>query len=627
LYYNITNIIQGSNVRQRIFRISAIAVFLFAFIGLIFSSDIAYAALPDSYISSVADNDLDWWTGENGLDIDALKTTVKGWLLDDAYDFDYLKRNPVTVAVIDSGIALEHELFKGNYYENGAASEDETYGVLLKDADGNPVYKNTVTKGSDDYTASDIADDAENKHGTHVAGIIAILIHELDLEDYIKILPIKASYQKREFVDGRWQYRTNFNAHDVQAAIAFAIEKGADVVNMSFAAGGDESYRVPDAYADKAVFVAAAGNTGRNSDASKTYKYYPAADGNVIGVMNYRVKDGGRELHSSSNYGTSYDLCAPGVGIYSADGDGIDAYRSLDGTSMASPIVAFGAALLTAKNTAQAGENGSRTTVAEVRNEVINAHSATVKRKGDPREFNVFDLNKLVGENEYYARIEAAEGELTQYLGDVRFVKLKLVTAPSTAKGDIKWYMGDVLIGSGSNEISVTPRSSAGTTEVIAVWKPLSLDKEILCSVNIVVKYIDLDAEAIKNFGISVKDEYGGACDNNACMVGEKYRLALTGIENVSPDEITTFMWYIDDEYYAGGEACDFIPQDVASYEVKVKINGVFTQSKTIVAVREADRRQGHILKIASITAGAAIAAVVLIVVAVVAGKSRKIKK
>jgi subtilisin family serine protease len=142
---------------------------------------------------------------------------------------------------------------------------------------------------------------------------------------------------------------------DVANAIRYAVENGADIINMSFGkAYSPRKFYVDEAFkfADEndVLLVTGAGNSAENIDSTFSYpnKFYE--DG---GMMQNFLSVGasswmGDSLLAAnfSNYGMRVDLFAPGVDIYSATPN--DTYESFDGTSMASPAVAGAAALLMA---------------------------------------------------------------------------------------------------------------------------------------------------------------------------------------------------------------------------------------------------------------------------------------
>jgi subtilisin family serine protease len=129
--------------------------------------------------------------------------------------------------------------------------------------------------------------------------------------------------------------------------IEYALERGATIVNCSFASSSksraleDEIKHAKDR---GVLLVVAAGNHSRNIDREKSY---PASftGGNLLVVAASTSTDG---LASFSNYGkSSVDVAAPGEGILTTDIG--DRYKTVSGTSMATPMVAGLAALLHAK--------------------------------------------------------------------------------------------------------------------------------------------------------------------------------------------------------------------------------------------------------------------------------------
>lgn len=292
-----------------------------------FTNDVAYAAvLPDAVSNQ-------WFDGEdyNNFNdtLQAINKIKDGLSTAEKADF---KNNPVLVAVIDTGINASHELFDGVLCDEGL-----WYNALDK------------TTGSANNNVKDEC--KTNKgligHGTHVAGIVAQEIKKYGLEDYIKILPVKASN------DG------SFDASYVVEAINYvkdlATQDKTIVINMSLTKmikSSDTSswgknkaidVMIQSAVREGVIVCAAAGNNGYNSSSTGKSLGSPACLENVIGVMNYGE---GLVPAPKSNYGTAYDIAAPGQNIKSASKDGNNNYNTKDGTSMATPFVSFAAAVL-----------------------------------------------------------------------------------------------------------------------------------------------------------------------------------------------------------------------------------------------------------------------------------------
>ncbi|MCI1590552.1 S8 family peptidase [Heyndrickxia oleronia] len=175
-------------------------------------------------------------------------------------------------------------------------------------------------------------------HGTHVAGIIAASANNglggHGINPKAKILPIDV------FNGGQ-----SANDYTIAQGIMYAIEKKADIINMSLGSYNnspilaDAIQRAIDA---GITVIAAAGN-----EATDDYSY-PAAYPGVISVGNINKN---KQLSESSNYGSSVDLVAPGEEIYSTaySTEKNHTFMKLTGTSMASPVVAGVASLLKSK--------------------------------------------------------------------------------------------------------------------------------------------------------------------------------------------------------------------------------------------------------------------------------------
>lgn len=208
----------------------------------------------------------------------------------------------VIVAVIDGGVQTNHPDIKGKIVSP----------------------YNAVTGGKT-FTPDD--------HATHVAGIIAATLNKsggAGVAPNVKIMPINV-------------FRgAGANMYDVANAIRYAADHDADIINMSL--GGyyysyDLHYATEYAKSKGVLIVAAAGNDDSYDET------YPASLDGVIGVSATDSRD---QITDFSNYGNSIDFAAPGEDIYSTING--SKYSSMDGTSMASPVVAGVAALILSKN-------------------------------------------------------------------------------------------------------------------------------------------------------------------------------------------------------------------------------------------------------------------------------------
>ena len=268
----------------------------------------------------------------------------------------------ITVAVIDTGIDIDHPEFAGRISEYSYnATEDK----IVKDY--------TLDDGSYDWS---LIED-EQGHGTAVSGVIAAAMDGsgvAGIASEVEILVIKAECDE----NGSF-----YNTSDLVFGLYYAVERDVDVVNMSF--GG---YSAVNPYASAAklavdsniVCVAAAGNDGA------TALSYPAADENVIGVG--ALAQNSWELASYSNYGDNSDIVAPGTVYTSLNGGG---YGVMNGTSFAAPAAAASVALYLAQN--------RYSEVAEVR-EMLYASSYDLGSLGNDWYFGygAIDVNALICE-------------------------------------------------------------------------------------------------------------------------------------------------------------------------------------------------------------------------------------
>jgi hypothetical protein len=242
----------------------------------------------------------------------------------------------VVVAVVDTGVELDHEDLVDNLWTNPG----ETPGNGLDD-DGNGkvddlhgwhfwhFYDGGTYLPKED---GDVADD--HGHGTHVAGIAAAEINNgvgiAGVAGNSRMMVVKVLDQ-----DGDGYYS------DLAQGIVYAVDNGARIINLSLGAPDPSEalqVAIDYAYARGAVLVAASGNDG-------TEVLYPAAAEHVLAVA---ATDPGDEWAPFSNHGPEVDVAAPGTHIYSTGWSGVcpGRYCYMQGTSMATPHVAGLAALM-----------------------------------------------------------------------------------------------------------------------------------------------------------------------------------------------------------------------------------------------------------------------------------------
>jgi subtilisin family serine protease len=265
-----------------------------------------------------------------------------------------------TIAVIDSGVALDHPDLAGRSWRNDA----EFCGNGLDD-DANGLADDCVGwdfGGDDPDPRPDPAASVRN-HGTHVAGIAAATLGNgigiAGVAPDARIMALKVS--RGEMLP----------SSTVVAAMRYAVDHGATVINLSLGVAGVTRQRMGAlehaiAYAQAAgvTVIAAAGNAGSSLDVTDTWPAgYARWYDNVVTVGATTATDA---RASFSNYGTPVVVWAPGSYVYSTLADGLG-YGFMSGTSMATPIVSGAVAVLRSAGTTDAGAIRTAITAAAVR--------------------------------------------------------------------------------------------------------------------------------------------------------------------------------------------------------------------------------------------------------------------
>ena len=262
------------------------------------------------------------------------------------------------------------------------------------------------------YGNNDVAG-PDPSHGTHVAGIIGAErnngIGVNGVASNVRIMAIRAVPNGDE------------RDKDVANAIRYAVDNGANIINMSFGKSYSPYKEVVDkavAHANKnnVLMVHGAGNSAQNTDTTANYptdKYSSVISDSTatlwlsVGATSWKPNQ--EFVANFSNYGDqTVDLFAPGVDIYSTMPE--NKYKFQEGTSMASPVVAGTAALIMAYYP-ELTANQVRRIILENTTQYPN-QQVIVPSEGNPQEANQVPFPELSvsdGVVNVYKALQAAE--------------------------------------------------------------------------------------------------------------------------------------------------------------------------------------------------------------------------
>jgi len=315
----------------------------------------------------------------------------------------------IMVAVIDSGLKLDHPEFSGRIWQNNGETSDGT------DTDGNGYIDDLY--GGWDFANNDNNPSDDHGHGTNVAGIAVATGNNnmgyAGVNWSSGILICKALDSNNS---GYYTWMTD--------AIYYAVDNGAHVINMSIggnSASGLLEDAVNYAYNNNVYLVVSAGN--QNSSIQ-----YPARYANALAIGSTNSDDTRSnpffwDPNSGSNYGPELDFSAPGNYIYGPNHLSNSDYGWYwGGTSQAAPHVAGVISLLLSIK--------PDLTVTQIR---------TILE--DSSEDQVGDSEDTAGWDQYFGhgRLNAYNAVTHQLLGNEQFTSINtnLIVYPNPIINDI----------------------------------------------------------------------------------------------------------------------------------------------------------------------------------------------
>jgi subtilisin family serine protease len=244
-------------------------------------------------------------------------------------------------------IKLKKQNFNAERLDKGIEQINNTLNFSLN-PDFNPrsIIGDNYDQPDDRFYGNNLVKGPEPTHGTHVSGIVAANRNNntgiMGIADNAEIMIV------RTVPDGDERDK------DVANAVFYAVDNGAQIINMSFGKG----YSPYKEYVDKAfkyaedhgvLIVHAAGNDSEDNDKVGNYpsRFYNSGieckTWIEVGALSW--KKGMNMIPGFTNYGKkNVDLFAPGFEIYSTIPE--QKYRNANGTSMAAPMVTGVAALV-----------------------------------------------------------------------------------------------------------------------------------------------------------------------------------------------------------------------------------------------------------------------------------------
>lgn len=322
---------------------------------------------------------------ESLLSLQALGVNAENLCLEILYSLDEAKENiqlarKALINYLEQGIDLAYLIEQKELYQK----QFEVQYNINSDHREKIVGDNPEDLSERYYGNNNIMASKNVIHGTHVAGIIAAnrLNHSgmKGVAKNVKIMPIRA------IPDGDERDK------DIINAIYYAVNNGADIINMSFGkyfSAHPKKVQAALQYArdNNVLIVQAAGNDYENIDLKRSYPDPFIEEKkleNYITVAATTPYFDESLISNFSNYGKeTVDILAPGSYIYSTVPQG--KYGAMSGTSMAAPMVSALAAIILSQNSNTIGaELTQKMKVSDLKNLIVsgmtNIHAHIIQK-------------------------------------------------------------------------------------------------------------------------------------------------------------------------------------------------------------------------------------------------------
>lgn len=354
----------------------------------------------------------------------------------------------ITIAVIDSGVLDTHEDLAGA----NIVGRNFCGGVVEGELQYPDMYRDTNANG----------------HGTAVTGVLTARrgneIGIAGLLDKVKILSLRCfspDNEQPQNVRGGW-------VDSIISAVGYAMEQGADVINMSLGVREDAKKLAPleaklrEASDAGIILVASAGNYGETDPNTPVY---PASYDFVVSVAATRSDN---IVMSSSQKNAQVTIAAPGNAICTTRNSNTAAYGEMSGTSLAAPIVSALAAVVKQRDK-KIDTDG-----------FIRLLQSSAIDRGAPGKDTSYGWGSVDAQNlisaldaSYIINYETGGGTLpTEYKSTYRIAQDVGAELPIPTRGSYDtftgWYLDEALT---KGPYTTLPAGCAGNVSLWAGWK------------------------------------------------------------------------------------------------------------------------------------------------------------